>query len=239
MKELTIYVTSKCNLSCEECVMGKFMRENRQYEMQLSELDTFLSVTKASNYVFDMIICGGEPLLWKHLAEGVEMVYQSGTANKILIFSNAINIKNITDRVMEQITQLRISKYDCNQVNTDELLRRYPEKIRVVERREFVKLPREPMAGTIPELPADCLTPEHLFMKGKIFACPHVASVNDGKDTLPDGTKLYTPCEIGYLDKIPEILEKIKPLCMKCISNIHVRHQAEKFKKQDRQLPSL
>lgn len=232
--ELTIYVTSKCNLHCQQCVMGKFMRENAKYEMSIPELQDFLDITKRSGYVFNMIVCGGEPLLWRHLEEGMKLIHESGVANRILIFSNVIDISRVTDEVMKYTTQLRVSRYESNEKNTKELIARYPDKIRVVERREFCELPTEPVPGSLPSLPDDCLTPENLFMKDKIFACPHVASVNGGKDTLDDGTKLYVPLQIGYMDGMKQILEKQKHLCMKCISNKKIRRNAKTFKKLDR-----
>lgn len=230
IEELTLYVTSRCNLHCEQCVMGNFMRENLGYDMSMQELDDFLLVTKESGYRFDLIICGGEPLLWKHLQEGLAAIHQSEVANKILIFSNAINIKNVTDDVMKYVNQLRISRYESNDENTQELIRRYPGQIRVVERREFWHLPTQPIEGTLPQ---DCLTPERLYMKGKVFACPHSASVNGGKDELYGGQKLYVPLQKDYLNQMDKILEAQTNLCAMCISNTKVREHITRFKKND------
>lgn len=231
MKECTLYVTSKCNLHCDECVMGKLMRYTAGYEMSLEELDAFLDISKRSNYMFNIIICGGEPLLWKHLNEGAKRIYQSGVANKIFIFSNAINIKQATPDVMQYVDEIRISRYDSNTKNCKKLTDLFQNKVRIVERREFWHLPTNFIKDT---LPVECVTPENLYMKGKVFACPHSGSVNNGKDELDDGTKLYVPLQLNYLDHMDGILKQQERLCMKCISNVKVRELlGGKFKKRD------
>jgi len=230
IKELTVYVTSKCNLMCQQCVMRNFMNSNKYYEMSIAELKMFIEITEKSKYVFDIIICGGEPLLWKYLDEGLKLIRNSSISNKILIFSNVVNIDIINDSIMQSITQLRISRYNCNQVNINKLMSYYPDKIRVVERREFFKLPIYSLDNVLPQ---ECLTPECFFMENKVFACPHSASVNYGKNKLEDGTKLYVPLQINYLRYIKDILEKQTSLCAKCISNSKVRNRIKLFNKSD------
>ena len=71
IREITFYVTSKCNLKCHECIMKHFMEANAKYEMSLEEIDFFLEASEKYNYKFDFILSGGEPLIWKNLEEGL------------------------------------------------------------------------------------------------------------------------------------------------------------------------
>jgi len=228
--ELTLYVTSKCNLFCEGCIMSDFMSANAGYEMALEELDKFIQVTQESRYLLNIIICGGEPLLWKHLQEGVKRVAESKIANRILLFTNAVNIRNVNNELMEHLSQIRISKYSKNAKNTDELCTRYPDKIRVVDRLKFYRQPDMPLHNV---LPCECVNLEHLYMKEKIYACAHGCSRNGGHDELEDGTKLYAPLEIGYLNHMDRIRNETEELCRKCSSNLKVRKVVEKYKKAD------
>jgi hypothetical protein len=70
-------------------------------------------------------------------------------------------------------------------------------------------------------------------MKDKVYACAHGASRNNGKDELEDGTKLYTPLEVGYLDHMDRIRKETEILCTKCSSNLKVRRVVEKYVKSD------
>lgn len=210
--------------------MSGFMSTNAGYEMSLEELDRFIQVTQESKYLLNVIICGGEPLLWKHLHEGVKRVSESKIANRILLFTNAVNIKNVNDDLMERLTQIRISKYDKNAKNTDELCARYPDKIRVVNRFVFYRQPDVPLDNV---LPCECVNLEYLCMKDRVYACAHGCSRNDGKDELEDGTKLYAPLEVGYLDHMDRIRKDTEELCRKCSSNLKVRRIVEKYKKAD------
>jgi hypothetical protein len=217
--------------------MAHFMRENRDYEMSLDELTGFLNVTRQSNYKLDLIICGGEPLLWQYLKPGLKMIHESGIAGRVLIFSNVMDISKVDDVVMEYVTQLRISRYECNGKNTQVLQERYPDKVRIVERTIFYRQPSEPLPNV---LPCECVNQEFLYMKGKVYACAHGASRNKGKDVLEDGTPLFVDLAPGYLTTMAEIRAKQEAwLCTKCSSNLHVREVCDKFKKVEQGRASL
>lgn len=231
IEELTLFVTSRCNLWCDGCIMQHFMIANKNYTMPLDELAQFIAVTQQSGYVLNLIICGGEPLLWPHLETGLKMIHDAKISNRILLFSNVMDIRGINDSVMNYLTELRISKYQCNTHNTDILQNRYPQKIRIAERTVFYEQPSQPLTNV---LPCECVNQEFLYMNHKVYACAHGASRNNGQDTLEDGTKLYVDLAVGYLQKLPEIrqLQEVS-LCGKCSSNTKVRSICHKFHKQE------
>ena len=235
-QEVTLYVTSRCNLSCDGCIMGNFMRENRHYEMSLLEVAEFLRVTRESGYVVDIILSGGEPLLWRHLKQGLKMIRKSGIVKRILLFTNAMDISQVDDGVMSCLSQLRISRYCSNADNTRILCQRYPKNAKIADRREFYRQPAEPIDDV---LPCQCVNTEYLYMNGKVYACAHGASANNGRDELPDGTKLYVPLRVGYMDAMAAIrAAQERSLCAKCSSNVKVQAFAERFKKKERVKPS-
>ena len=230
--EMTLFVTSACNLRCEGCIMGGFMKANNGYDMSVDELNDFLAISEQSGYSFDIIVCGGEPLLWKNLKEGLRVLSTSKVAKRILIFSNIVGTSNIDDEVMNCVTQLRVSKYRANASRVDALVSKYPTKILVVDRTKFYRQASHPLQNV---LPCNCLNVESMYMNRKVYACPHGPSLNEGKDTLTNGEKLYAPLEVGYMQHIPKIRDAIAAeLCTRCSSNPKVRLLVERYLKKDK-----
>ena len=223
MREMTMYVLSPCNLNCEECIMMKFMKKHRSYQMSLPEIEAFLDISSKSDYVFRFILSGGEPLLWKNLKAGVQLLRGSPVCGGIDMFSNAVNINKVDDDVMECIDELRLSLYGNNRKNAECLIKRYGKKIRVVDRTTFWVNPTSAIEGT---LPAKCLNyHQHMYMDYKVYACPHSGSIAEGNGSK---TPIYTPLAPGFLEKVDAIFESQQPeICTFCISNKNVRDKVE------------
>jgi hypothetical protein len=208
------------------------MSVDPRYEMSLDEVRNFINISEKSNYRLNLIICGGEPLLWRHLEEGIELLNQSSITNRILIFSNVMNISRVNQNVIDGITELRVSQYESNKENMDFLCKEYGDKIRVVDRRGFFQQPKEPMQDV---LPCDCLNQEHLYTNGKVYGCAHGAAINGGKDVTENGVELYIPLQEGYLSKMAGIrLAQAEELCTRCSSNAKIRAVLKRIPKKDR-----
>lgn len=229
MKMMTLYVTSACNLQCEECIMGNLMAATKGYQMSIEELTSFIVISEQSSYQFNFQLSGGEPLIWKHLQTGLQLLRCSTICNRIEIFTNAMSLRLVNDEVIDTVDLIRVSEYTSNRNNIGKLQEKYGNKIRVVNREKFWKNPRE----KVPEsTPAECLNPECMYMDYKIYACPHSASIAEAnRSKVP----LFTPLEIHYLDRIPNIRKNQEDaICTYCISNNKIRKQLNKFRKKDR-----
>jgi molybdenum cofactor biosynthesis enzyme MoaA len=170
---MSLYVASACQLSCKECIMSHLMEKDAAYQMSLKEIDDLLYYSEQSNYQFHYRLTGGEPILWKHLKEGVKKLRTSPSCLSISIISNAIHTESATDELMEMVDCLRISKYLYNEEKADYLEQKYPKRVQVVDRQEFTKNPAQNVPGSIP---VSCGNPELMFYDNKVYACPHSKS---------------------------------------------------------------
>lgn len=224
MREIALYVTSVCRRRCEQCIMRHFIRRYPNYQMSLEELRALLRVSGESGYTFDFVLTGGEPLHWRHLKEGLELLRQSKVCRRIEVFSNADNFLAVDDEVMRCVDKLRLSEYGDNGSGVQRLKRRYRSQVRLVDRKAFWVTPTSSVPGT---LPARCLNyHQHLYMDHKVYACPHSGSIAESNGSQ---TTISVPLAVGFLDKVDQVFRSQQAeICTWCISNGKVRKKTEK-----------
>ncbi len=221
---MALYVTSSCQLSCQECIMSHLMEKASQYQMDIEEVKLLIHYSELSKYKFHYRLTGGEPLLWKHLLEGVRLLRLSDSCMSISIISNAINIDAVTNELVEMVDCIRVSRYLYNTKNIALLRKKYPHKILVAGKEKFIKNPLEKVAKA---LPVECNNPELMFYNNKVYACPHSKSIS-----IQAGVSMIQSNDIGEnfkegLDRIRHNMEE--ELCSRCISNTPVRKAMEKI----------
>ncbi len=226
--KMSLYVTSVCNLACSECIMQHAMHKDPKYQMGLDEIRALVEFGEKSNYRFDFVLTGGEPLIWKDLAEGLTILRQSRITNKIVMFSNAMFPDRVTADVIRLLDAIRISHYFYNTEHMQRLQAMWPEKVSVVERTGFWKNPTEPVPEHI-SLPVECMNPEVMFYNYDVYACPHNLSIATAAgSTVP----LSVPVrQVNFLDGLRNIKHSkghASEICTLCISNGKVRKHAEK-----------
>ncbi|MDD5069805.1 MAG: 4Fe-4S cluster-binding domain-containing protein [Candidatus Omnitrophica bacterium] len=222
---ISLFVTARCDLNCTECIMGNLKSAAQGYQMSPDEIKRFIKTSESSRYAFNIILTGGEPLHWKHLDEGVQLLRGSSCCKSLHLFTNALNIKGLNDQTGNSFDRIRISRYPRNEKNIEELIRRFPAKVEIVDRTAFWKTPLSRMPNV---LPAVCCNSEVFFFNNKIYACPHSASIALRHRTT---VTLYTPLKKGFLKRLPAIRKKQEyDICAFCISNMKVRNQAELVK---------
>lgn len=220
---MSLYVASACQLSCQECIMSHLMKKDAAYQMSLEELDRLIYYSEQSNYKFHYRLTGGEPFLWKHLLEGTKRLRASPSCLSISIISNAIHVELATDELMEMVDCLRISRYLYNEKNANYLEHKYPERVLVVDRQEFLKNPTEKVPNSIP---VHCGNPELMFYDNRVYACPHSKSIalNFGVDL-----KLYNELGMHFKNGLEAIRHsQEEELCTRCIGNKAVSKAMEK-----------
>lgn len=204
--------------------MKFLMSVDKTYEIDKEELADFIRITEESGYKFFITLSGGEPLIWSHLREGVKMLKNSSICTGIEIYTNAVNISALDDETVERVDELRVSEYLYNRKNIEVLMKKYPDKTRIVPRTKFWINPTRPVEDS---LPAICLYDKVWYYDRRIFACAHSASLIHV--TRENDVVLSNPLEFNYLEGIDEIkLGQSKAVCTVCISNKRVRDQVEK-----------
>lgn len=224
-RKMSLYVTSVCNLDCQECIMKHLMKNDLRYQMSVEEIKELLHFSALSRYAFDFILTGGDPLLWRNLEEGLVALRKSPVTKSITMFTNAMFHSRLTQKAVDCLDSIRISHYEGNDSHMEYMKKTWPEKVVIVERTEFWENPSEPVEDS---LPAECLNSESLYYNGKVYACPHSGSI-----AKRNGSEAKTFDVLGknFLKNYKSIREgQEKEICTMCISNMKVRNQVQKIK---------
>jgi hypothetical protein len=226
--KMTLFVTSVCNLACAECIMQHQMKSAFRYQMSLEEVADFLRVSEESNYSFHIVLSGGEPLLWKNLEAGVTMLRASKAVRTITVFSNGIHYQKLNNRIVDMLDCLRVSHYkdvvggSDNTEHIKAIKALYP-KTTAVDRSRFWVNPDAPVAEY---QPVACLNSERMFYDGRIYACPHAASI---AIHARSDVQTSIPLQPHFMEQTGAIRSGFhQEICSRCISNNTVRKQSER-----------
>lgn len=205
--------------------MRGLMSKDRKYEMSLDELTVFIDVTEKSSYKFHYMLTGGEPLLWKNLKEGVRLLRQSASCNYLYLFTNLLNYEVLDDEVMSNLNCIKVSRYTINEDEIHEVQKRYGNKVKVYDRREFWINPKEKVDTNTPVI---CMNEgELLFQDYHVYSCLHSASIAAAHNDTE--TTICQSLELGYLDGLDEIrTNQAKDICSLCTSNRKIRNMVSK-----------
>ena len=215
---IALYVISKCNRMCENCTAMEIMRQDMSYAMPLSDIDKLIQVCEKSKYRFSFIISGGEPLLWNNLIPCLKKLRNSKICEHIRIFSNALDIKNVNSELMDLVDIFRISKYNDNNKNIENL-QIFRDKVQVVDRVFHYELPEQAVPNS---LPPQCMLDDEprlelTLYKKNIYWCA-AALRHQIKFNIP--AKISVPLDDGFLDKIQTLKESChKNFCCYCNCN--------------------
>jgi hypothetical protein len=183
-----LFVTSQCNRNCPKCALSH-LRSAKRYEIQWEELERFIHVSEQSGYRYRITLTGGEPLLWTHLREGVQRLKKSSICRSLVLATNAMDLRPLEDATAESIEYIRLSRYENNGQNIEELQRRYGSRVRVVDRRYFYDV-GQPVKNTVP---AVCGWPCWFYYDYRVYSCNHCLTY------CPDYDAIYSnPLEVGY-----------------------------------------
>jgi len=222
---LSLFVTSRCNVNCDECIMGNLRRTYPDYQMSLDEVKKFIEVSERSHYSFDIILTGGEPLSWDYFEEGTRLLKSSKICNSLHLFTNAMGISGLNHETVKYLDRIRISRYEGNRDNAAKLFKMFPGKVQIVDRREFWANPTHKIPDTVP---ARCCNQEVMLFNYRVYACPHSVSL---AFTSHSDVKLSNPLEDRFLVGMSQIKKMQQDaVCSLCISNLNVREKAEKVK---------
>jgi hypothetical protein len=210
MTTLSIKTTANCNLHCRDCPVVPWMKSHPNYQLSLDNLRHFVEVTKESRYHFDYIAFGGgEPFLWEHLAEGVEIVAGSGITDGVRVFTNG--------------TLLHKNRDLARSVRRHATIVANPPQI------GHWKLPQEPVAGAVP---AKCACTHYSLIMDRVEACGlarYLLEYLDGD--IDDHSGASTPIASGYLSKLDGKERFSRWWCAYCISNEKVRQAMPRRKR--------
>lgn len=216
-------VCSECQLDCAHCAHKGMRAYNPNYHLSMKDLESFLNITEKSNYTVDLFLHGpGEPLLWRHIKEGIALMRKSKAVNDIVITTNGIALQNAID-VMDDITRIDVSYYPS--VAVKELKH---SKVNYVIKTHFAnkQFPAR--------IPCNCICPGPMIYGNMVFpVCgpcvfDAVKRIDKDKDPLTLAVKLSE----NYFNS-EEMFGKI-PECEYCWANLNSEVIAEEHRLLDK-----
>lgn len=187
---LEVFVTERCTLRCRDCSHLIPRYENpRDYEVDdiIEHIENVLKIVKK---ISDLIVLGGEPLLYKRLPKLLEFCYSQKKIETITIVSNGTVMPNENFfKVMHKTgARLRLSNYGKYSTRLNEL--------KFICKKENIECFINDELWTdmgeiydhnytereLKDVFSDCpFAYAILLLKGRIFRCPHIAHLNNLK----------------------------------------------------------
>lgn len=219
----SLFVHLACNRRCPQCSQRSLMRADPGYSMTLREVERFIECTRCSGYpkFKSLILSGGEPLLWPHLASAARLLKKAEIARQINVFSNGLAAEKVTDAVMESISTLRLSRYKDNEQAVGRLIRAYGHKIAVVDRRRHRAIPARLQGEEV--LPARCGCEGYALYDGRVFGCPLIpATALEFGFSIDDFPEAVCDLQPGYIEILSRFPRTRHTLCRGCVGNFNI-----------------
>jgi len=125
LKRVNVSVTTKCTLNCRDCgaLMPYFDRpKNFDYETVIRSIENLTSITDS---IEELLILGGEPLLYSRVFELIETVSKSPQIGRIVLNTNGtimISDENCI-KLKKACTHIVISDYGCHSFVLKDLIK--------------------------------------------------------------------------------------------------------------------
>lgn len=186
-------VCSECQFNCAHCAHKGLKSIDPYYHLSMEDLESFIKFTEESDYIASLAIHGpGEPLLWRHLTEGLARLRKSNSVKEIVIVSNGLLLPKVM-HILDLVDSIRVSLYP----ESTTMIINHP-KIIYNPRSDFYH--KQYPAST----PCTCLCDGPMIYRDLVF--PHcgppmfdaVRRVSPAQDPLSLGVKLsknYLPSE--------------------------------------------
>lgn len=226
IEQMKFEVSSACQNDCELCAHGDLRREFKGYQLSMEQLQRFVTYTKESGYYIGSVLIHGpgEPLLWRHLNEGLALLNNSGIIGAIQIQTNGLGLERITEKAWKYIDKMQItlySNFNQQKILTD-VLTKHGHKISLHKAEVFMDT-LEPLRDGAP-IPCRCackgpmLIGDWLFL----FCGPPVfgAASSMGKNIF-DYPELYSNVDMNYLEQYDKSRIGNHGLCQHCWANLN------------------
>lgn len=222
-KQICFEVCGACQHDCIYCAHSGMRSVYPDYQLTIDELKKFIDYTKISGYFFESIAIHGigEPLLWSHFDEGIDILKKSGIGGKILVTTNGLLLNKIKDQTWENIDILGVSVYPAYPMH--ELLKEKKEKYKdKIEIRMTTTFKSKPIREYHKSIPCFCICQGPMFVKDKIFLYCGPPAFDAAKLAHMDISKSRDLCvelKPNYLDNFDKTKTGNIELCNYCWAN--------------------
>jgi hypothetical protein len=173
--------------------------------LPLDHLQEFIHFTETSGYLIEKLhLTGpGEPLLWKHLKEGLRLLRASPAIKEIYVISNGLSIHKIDNETWNNLDHVDISLYPAfnKWERLNSALAVHKDKINVRHTGRFYAAPQK---GEIAPIPCGCNCTGPMFFDRKVFffCGPTVFGAAESKGvSVFDYPEIYTEIGPNYLER--------------------------------------
>lgn len=256
IERMHLAVSVPCQYDCLSCSHGAMRYKFVGYQLGLEQLREFIYFTEQSSYrIKKLHITGpGEPLLWKHLREGLKLLAASHAIESIHLISNGLNLGRIDQETWDHLDCIQLSIYPAFN-KWDELnaaLRGHRKKIKLIHIDHFRS---NPAKGEVAPVPCACACTGPMFFDRKIFfyCGPTVFGAAESKGVdVYNYPEMYGEIGVNYMER-SKSLREISPfgnievdtekkvgcheLCRYCFANLNFRlahHQHTAYPQHDR-----
>jgi len=156
MANICIVATTRCNLSCPDCLA----RGHDDRELDMVDMAA-ISLYHRQRCIFPRIaITGGEPTLWPHLTDAIDLFTSTGIAKSIKVISNGRGC-NAWDYGNADVVQ--VSNYGCiNQADIVRLKAQMGKRLRIAN-------PTHVQPEAVETV--DCSSKHHTYYAGQVYPC--------------------------------------------------------------------
>lgn len=226
LENISIEVCGLCQYQCMFCAHNGMISAYQGYQLLMDELKKFIDCTKISGYFFKRIDINGigEPLLWDHFDQGINLLKKSGIGEKIVVTTNGLLLDKIKDQTWEDIDLLDVSVYP-NYPKHDllkEKKEKYKDKINITLYDAFRA---KPTRGYRNKIPCRCVCYGPMFVKDKVFLyCgpPVFDAARLSNIDIFEYRDLYVEIKPDYLESFDETKMGNIELCNYCGANDHI-----------------
>lgn len=220
VERMHLGVCTPCQYDCVSCAHQGMRYQFKNHHLSIADLQDFLRFTESSGYFIERLhITGpGEPLLWKHLREGLALMRASPSIGQIDVVTNGLELDRIDAAMWEHIDMLRVSLYpEAHHIRPklDEIRRMHQAKVIVTTSDTFLSAPPPGVTASIPCI-CECRGPMYFDKKVFLFCGPPVfgAAQSKGVDlfSYPD---MYRDIGPHYLEPSGESGAPLRPSKMR------------------------
>jgi hypothetical protein len=208
------------------------MEQNAGFETSIENIEDLIRWSYYSDYQWDRIIfSGGEPLLWDDLKEAARLIRESGVADALYMYTNAMRVdKEYLPKfrvIASYMDTVIISSYPNNQDQIDLIMAAKIPNILPYSRPNFFKTPDGPVPDSFP---AVCSCSAYGMIGDKITLCgvqDHLIAYKgwDLEDYNGEASKLGP----NFLEKLSKMDRTARQICQYCFGNTLVSDVCETY----------
>ena len=190
LPSLEVFITERCTLRCRDCshLIPRYLSrgaKNYNIYVLIQQIENVLQVV---DYIDDLIILGGEPLLHEELPKLLEWGYQNSRIGERTIISNATVVPKdeVFEVMLKTNTRIRLSDYGKYSLALEDIMKECSARqiSYFISKEPWTDMgkiynhyySKTELINVFKNCPFFFAL---LLLNGKLFRCPHVAHLNN------------------------------------------------------------